>query len=77
MKTYKLSSRDGKVYLKAGKVLKIKVNGRNFYATTNSKGQATFKITNLNKRGVYIAKVLYAGSDTYAGSIKKVKITVY
>ena len=77
LKTYKLSSRDGKVYLKAGKVLKIKVNGRNFYATTNSKGQATFMITNLNKRGVYIAKVLYAGSDTYAGSIKKVKITVY
>ena len=77
LKTYKLSSRDGKVYLKAGKVLKIKVNGRNFYATTNSKGQATFKITNLNKKGVYIAKVIYAGSDTYAGSMKKVKITVY
>ena len=76
LKTYKASSRDGKVYLKAGKVLKLKVNGKNFYATTNSKGQAVFRITNLNKKAIYTAKVIFAGSDTYQAVSKKVKLIV-
>lgn len=76
LKTYKASSRDGKVYLNAGKVIKLKVNGKNYYATTNSKGQAVFKITNLNKKGIYTAKVVYGGSDTYQAVSKKVKLVV-
>ena len=64
-----------------GKVMKntkvtLKVNKKTFKATTNSKGVATFKITNLKKKGKYTAVVTYAGSKYYNKATKKPKITI-
>ncbi len=77
LKTIVGSAIDGKVYLKEGKKLTLKVNGVTYKAKTNAKGKATFKITKLNKKGKYKAKIKFAG-DTYVykKSSKKIKITV-
>ena len=54
----------------------LKVNKKTFTAKTNSKGVATFKITNLKKKGKYTATIKFAGSKYYKALSKKVKITV-
>ena len=69
------SSHDGKAHMSAQKV-KLTVNGKTFTAKTNAKGQATFKITNLSKKGKYTAKVSVDGDKTYEGASKKVTINV-
>ena len=73
-KTFKLSQKTKKytVTLKANKkaLKKVKVyltlSGKKykktFSATTNSKGQATFKITKLTKKGKYTGTIKYKGS---------------
>ena len=43
----------------------LKVKGKTYYAKTDSRGHATFKITNLNKKGIFVAIVKYAGSKYY------------
>ena len=53
-----------------GKVMKntkvtLTVNKKTFTAKTNSKGIATFKITNLKKKGKFTAVIKYAGSNHY------------
>ncbi|WP_405274218.1 hypothetical protein [Methanobrevibacter sp.] len=70
------SSADGKVYLKSGKKVTLQVNGKIFSGKTNSKGQVTFKITNLNKKAKYKAKISYAGDITYEAATKTVTLTV-
>ena len=54
----------------------LKVNGKTYKATTNAKGQATFKITKLTKKGKFTAVVKYAGSKYYNAKTAKPKITV-
>ena len=54
----------------------LKVKGKTYKATTNSKGKATFKITKLTKAGSYKAAVKFAGNAYYKASAKSVKITV-
>ena len=54
----------------------LKVNGKTYKATTNSKGKATFKITKLTKKGKFTAVVKYAGSKYYNAKAVKAKITV-
>ena len=66
---------DWKQPIKSKKVTLI-VNGKIFKAITNTKGQATFKITNLNQKGKYTAKVKFIGNSYYYTIIKKPKITV-
>jgi predicted outer membrane repeat protein len=56
--------------------LTLKVKGKTFKATTNTKGKATFKIKKLNKKGKYSATVNFAGNSCFNGISKKVKITV-
>lgn len=56
--------------------LTLKVNGKTFAARTNSKGIATFKITNLKKKGSFKATVAFAGSKFYNKITKTAKITV-
>lgn len=58
------------------KKVTIKVNKRTYSAKTNSKGQATFKLTKLTKKGKFIGIVKYAGSKYYNAKSIKVKITV-
>ena len=66
---------DGKVYL-SPKAVKLTVNGKTFTGKTNSKGQVTFKITNLNKKGKYTATISYKGDKTYEEATQKVKLTI-
>ena len=54
----------------------LKVNGKTYSAKTNTKGQATFKITKLTKKGKFTAIVKYGGSKFYNSKTVKPKITV-
>ena len=54
----------------------LKVNGKTYSAKTNSKGQATFKITKLTKKGKFTAIVKYGVSKFYNSKTVKPKITV-
>ena len=83
-KTFKTTTKTKKytVMLKAnGKALKnkwvyLKVNGKKYKAKTNSKGKATFKITQLNKAGKFKAAVTFKGNDYYKKATKKATIKV-
>ena len=72
--TITLKNNNGKV-MKNTKVT-LKVNKKTFTAKTNSKGIATFKITNLKKKGSFTAVVTYAATKYYNKVVKKPKITV-
>ena len=54
----------------------LKVNGKTYSATTNSKGQAIFKITKLTKKGGFTATIKYAGNKYYNTKTVKAKIVV-
>ena len=65
----------------AGKAIKnvkvtLKVKGKTFKATVSSTGKATFKITNLKKKGNYNAVITYGGNNLYNEVTKHVKIKV-
>ena len=83
-KTFKVKTKTKKytITLKAGKKLvkkvkvTLKVKGKTYKATTNTKGKATFKITKLNKKGKYTATIKFAGNKNYKASSKKIQITV-
>ena len=67
---------NGKTYLKSGKKISLRVNKKIYTAKTNSKGQATFKINKLNKKGKFAAKIVFSGDVTYSACSKSVKIIV-
>ena len=69
-----LKTNKNKVYKK--QKITIKVKGITYKATTNSKGQATFKLTKLTKKGAFTAVVTYSGNSNFNKVTKKVKITV-
>lgn len=54
----------------------LKVKGKTYTATTNSKGKATFKITKLTKKGTFTATVKYSGNTYYKAASKSVKLTI-
>lgn len=56
--------------------LTLKVNGKTYSAKTNAKGQATFKITKLTKKGKFNAVVTYKGNAYYNKLSKKVQIKI-
>lgn len=66
---------DGKTYLKEGKKITLKVNGKTYTAKINSKGIAKFTIK-LTKKGKYTAQIKFAGDVTYKASSKSIKITI-
>jgi parallel beta-helix repeat protein len=73
--TVTLKSKTGKAISKAKLTLKVK--GKTYKATTNSKGKATFKITKLTKAGKHAATIKFAGNTYYKSVSKTVKyITV-
>ena len=72
--TITLKNNKGKV-MKNTKVT-LKVNKKTFTAKTNKKGVATFKITNLKKKGKYTAVITYSGSKYYNKVTKKPKLTI-
>ena len=64
---------NGKAIKKAKVYLKIK---KTYYAVTNSKGKATFKIKKKKKKGTYKAKIIFGNNKTYKKVIKTVKIKI-
>ena len=75
-KKYSVVLKDNKnMAMKKVKVT-LKVKGKTYRATTNSKGKATFKITKLTKKGKHTATVKFAGNANFKAVSKKVKITV-
>ncbi|MDO5860040.1 hypothetical protein [Methanobrevibacter sp.] len=54
----------------------LKVNKKTYKVKTNKNGKATFKITNLKKRGSFTAVVKYSGNKYYASKTVKTKIIV-
>ncbi len=72
--TVTLKTNKNKVY-KNQKVT-VKVKGRTYTAKTNSKGQATFKLTKLTKKGTFTATVKFSANSCYKTVSKSVKITV-
>ncbi len=76
LKTKKCSSKNGKIYLKSGIKLTLKIKGKTYTAKINKKGKATFKITKLTKKGKYTAVIKFKGDKTYKAVTKKVKITI-
>ena len=75
-KKYAVTLKTNKNKVMKNTKLTIKVNKKTYTAKTNNKGQATFKITKLTKKGKYTATVKYAGSKYYNAKSVKVKITV-
>ena len=49
----------------ASKKIYLKINGKTYNAKTNKNGQATFKITNLNKKAIFIYVVRFKGDKYY------------
>ena len=54
----------------------LNVNKKIYKVKTNAKGQATFKINNLNKKGTFTAVVKFAGNKYYNAKTVNTKITV-
>ena len=84
-KTFKTSVKTKKytITLKdnAGNAIKkakvtLKVKGKTYKATTNSKGKAVFKIKNLKKKGTFKATITYKGNKYYNKVSKKANIKV-
>ena len=75
-KSYTITLKDNKNKAIGNEKVTIKVDGKTYTATTNSNGQATFKITKLTKKGTYTATVNYSGSDYYNAKTVTPKITV-
>ena len=75
-KNYAITLKNNKGAVMKSTKVTLKVNGKTYSAKTNSKGVATFKITNLKKKGTFTAVVTYAGSKYYNKVTKKPKITV-
>jgi hypothetical protein len=57
-------------------IVYIKVKGKTYSAKTNSKGQATFKLTKLNKVGKFNAAITFKGNKYYNKVTKKVNIKI-
>ena len=66
---------DGKVYL-SPKTVELTVKGKTFIGKSNNNGQVTFKITNLNKKSKYTAKITFKGDKTYEEATQKVKLII-
>ena len=49
----------------ASKKIYLKINGKTYNAKTNKNGQATFKITNLHKKAIFIYVVRFKGDKYY------------
>ena len=61
--------------LVANRKVAATVNGKTYYATTNSKGVATFKLS-LNAVKTYTVSLKFAGDSYYTASSSSVKVKV-
>ena len=75
-KKYSITLKDNTKKKKKNTKVTLTVNKKTYTVKTNSKGIATFSITNLNKKGKFTATVTYAGSSYYNKVTKKSVITI-
>lgn len=75
-KKYTVFLKNNKNKAMKNKKVSLKVKGKTYYAKTNYKGKAIFKITKLNKRGKYTAIVKFAGDNYFKGKTVKPKIRI-
>ena len=75
-KQYSITLKNNKGVIMKNTKVTLTVNKKTYSVKTNSKGVATFKITNLNKKGKFTAVVKYAGSKYYNKVTKKSIITI-
>ncbi len=79
-KTFKRTVKTKKYTVTLNVKQKVKVtitlNKKTYSAYTNTKGQATFKITKLTKKGKYTAVLKFGGNAYYNKATGKAKITV-
>jgi len=75
VKKYTITLKYGKAPLKKVKVY-VKIKGKTYKATTNSKGKAIFKIKKLTRKGTFKSKIIFKGNKYYNKVTKKVKIKV-
>ena len=72
--TITLKDNTGKAIKKAKVTLKVK--GKTYKATTNSKGKAVFKIKNLKKKGTFKATITYKGNKYKITKKANIKVIV-
>ena len=75
-KKYTITLKNNKGVVMKNTKVTLTVNKKTYSVKTNSKGMATFKITNLKKKGKFTAVVKYAGSKYYNKVTKKPRITI-
>jgi predicted outer membrane repeat protein len=83
-KTFKAKTKTKKIkaslelrdYYLIGYTLTLKIKGKTYKAITKSKGKATFKIKNLNKKGTYRGVISFKGDSKHTKASKKIKIKV-
>ena len=75
-KKYTITLKNNKGVVMKNTKVTLTVNKKTYSVKTNSKGVATFKITNLKKKGKFTAVVKYAGSKYYNKVTKKPRITI-
>ena len=75
-KKYAVTLKTNKNKVMKNQWVALKVNKKVYKVKTNSKGQAIFKITNLNKKGTFTTVVKYAGNSYYNAKAVKSKIVV-
>ena len=75
-KKYVVILKDNKNKVMKGKMVYIRVNGVTYSAKTNSKGQATFKLTKLKKAGTFNSGLTFKGDAYYKKAYRAVKIVV-
>ena len=66
---------NSKMLLK-GKYVTLKIKGKTYKVKTNKKGNAVFKVKNLNKKGTFFGTIKFAGDKYFIGTAKKVKVIV-
>ena len=75
-KKYVMIFKDSKNKVIKNTMVYIKVAGKKYSAKTNSKGQATFKLTKLTKKGRFKGAITFKGNMYYNKVSKTVAITV-
>ncbi|MBR5504162.1 MAG: Ig-like domain repeat protein [Methanobrevibacter sp.] len=75
-KTYTVTLKNNQNKALKNEWVTLKVNNQTYKVQTNSKGQAIFKITNLNKKGTFNLVVMYEGSNFYDAVTVNRKITL-
>lgn len=73
-KKYTITLKDNLNKVMKNTKVTIKVNKKTYTAKTNSKGQATFKITKLTKKGTFKSVITYKGSSYFNKVTKTVNI---